>query len=139
MSDVDRYTCNCNATERGREMVRASDYDALADELAEAYRMSDGKGRLFQQAVAEGERFRAALEHIRRIAPLGEPTYPECYRRIQVIAYEALRGTERTAVQPTVRHCECLIPSRTPFNRNWCHTCGYEIRATDQTPAGPTK
>ena len=67
--------------------------DALAAELAEAYRMSDGKGRLFQQAVAEGERFRAALEHIRRIAPLGEPTYPECYRRIQVIAYEALRGT----------------------------------------------
>ena len=151
MSDVDRYTCNCNATERGREMVRASDYDALADELAEAKRERDDANtvraafaRSFNAEQDENDALRAALwdlvETVGRISWDAHETdaNARCADAMSA-ARRLVDPSVRTAVQPTVRHCECLIPSRTPFNRNWCHTCGYEIRATDQTPEGQPK
>jgi len=127
------------------------DHDALAAELAEAKRERDDANtvraafaRSFNAEQDENDALRAALwdlvETVGRISWDAHETdaNARCADAMSA-ARRLVDPSVRTAVQPTVRHCECLIPSRTPFNRNWCHTCGYEIRATDQTPAGPTK
>ena len=182
MSDVKRECIRIGSS--AAMYVLASDYDVLAAELAEATRLTrDELLPLIVKCVTERDALRAALVEARRV--LAHPKLArlnEDSPHLKAID-EALRGTERTAVQPTAgqrevetftgtcRNCgmpaldhdwtfrglRCptvQAPSRGPLKvcrRSSSNLTGGTpcdcatpadctmMRATSQTPAGPTK
>jgi len=118
MSDVKRYHWGKDLNEVERDLyVLASDYDALAAELAEAKRalevahlaMADN-GRMWEQCIDQRDALRAL------------PHCANAYAR-EIIS-EALRGTERTAVQPTESLEEIAATQKWPHDpRCRCETC----------------
>lgn len=104
--EIDRLTRALSAAEAQKERcagmtaaewralwVRAmGQYESAADDVRSITSLFQAAWRDTENRAAERDRALTALRAIQRIGPLGVDTYPECYRRIQALVGDALRG-----------------------------------------------
>jgi hypothetical protein len=118
------------------QYILASDYSALAAELAAATAENDRnlKSVGWTRIVALEDRVKeleAALTQITKVGPLGVDTYPECYRRIQKIAGTALDRP----INPTAQHaseCPKLYGGECDCNpTSFCQRAGDYLQAAE--------